>query len=82
MSHRSTPREIADEVTPSRAEQIRLSDRRTQRLQAYVEGLLPPHLETKVDVVVTPFIPTAAVLPATAEALLDADQTDIPPAQA
>jgi len=82
MSRRSTPREIASEVTPSRAEQIRLSDRREQRLKAYVEGLLPPHLETQVDVVVTPFITTAAVLPATAEALLDAEETDIPPAQA
>ena len=79
MSHQSqSPHEIADEITPSQAEQVRCSKQREERLQAYAEGLLPPHLEAKVDVAITPGISTAAVLPATAEALLDADETDLP----
>lgn len=58
------------------------SPERAQRLTDYIQGILPPHLSTKVDVVVTPFVQTGAVLPATADALLDADETELPPEQA
>lgn len=85
MSQRHTPsdpRTAATAATPSEAEQVRCSPERAQRLTDYIQGILPPHISTKVDVIVTPAVETAAVLPATAEALLDADETDLPPEQA
>lgn len=84
MSQHQSPsaRAAAAEVTHSEAEQVRCSPERAQRLTDYIQGILPPHISTKVDVIVTPAVETAAVLPATAEALLDADETDLPPAQA
>jgi len=66
----------ADALTPPEAAQVRTSQERAEALKQYIEGLLPSHLAADVDVVITERVSTAAVLPATEDALLDGDETD------
>jgi Mg-chelatase subunit ChlD len=72
----------ADALTPPEAAQVRTSQERAEALKQYIEGLLPSHLAADVDVVITEQVSTAAVLPATEDALLDGDETDFDRQQA
>ncbi|SEP00156.1 von Willebrand factor type A domain-containing protein [Halorientalis persicus] len=67
-----------DTFTPDEAAHVRTSSVREQRLADTVTGLLPPHLEARVDLRVLPSVDTGFIMPATADALtsdagLDAD---------
>jgi len=68
--------------TPNKAKKVRLSNKREHRLKQYIHGLLPSHLNKKVDVVITPHVETACVLPATEEELISSDQTEFDRKQA
>jgi hypothetical protein len=72
----------AADLTPPEAAQVRTSRKRAEGLKQYIEGLLPSHLAAEVDVVITEKVSTAAVLPATEDALLDGDETDFDKEQA
>ncbi|QLH82126.1 vWA domain-containing protein [Halosimplex pelagicum] len=72
----------AADLTPPEAAQVRTSRQRAASLKQYIEGLLPSQLAAEVDVVITEQVSTAAVLPATAEALLDGEETDFDRQQA
>jgi len=78
--HDTTAR--AADLTPPEAAQVRTSRKRAEGLKQYIEGLLPSHLAAEVDVVITEKVSTAAVLPATEDALLDGDETDFDRQQA
>jgi len=67
-----------DTFTPDEAAHVRTSSVREQRLADTVTGLLPPHLEARVDLRILPSVDTGFIMPATADALtsdggLDAD---------
>jgi hypothetical protein len=71
----SSPQSLAaDLTTPSPAE-VRTSKQRAEEIKQYILGLLPAHISKTVDVVITENVPTAAVLPATEDALLTDDRT-------
>lgn len=83
MSTRSSElQRRASDLTSPQAAQVRTSRDRAQSIKQYIEGLLPSDLAAEVDVVVTEEVSTAAVLPTTADALLDGDETDFDRQQA
>lgn len=84
MSHSEStrPSRLAAEISRPDARQIRTSEKRAEEIKQYIIGLLPAHINERVDVVITPHVETAAVLPATEGALLDGDQTDFSRQQA
>ena len=59
---------------------VRASAGRRDRLQAFLQGHLPPGVD--VEVVLTPAVQTAAVLPADVDALVSSDATDLEQQQA
>ena len=71
----------AEIATPSPAE-VRTSKQRAEEIKQYILGLLPAHISKSVDVVITEQVPTAAVLPATEDALLTDEQTEFDRQQA
>ncbi|MFD1635420.1 VWA domain-containing protein (plasmid) [Haloplanus ruber] len=83
MSHqaRTAPGHDSD-LTPPEAAQVRTSRDRATSIKQYIEGLLPSDLAAEVDVVITENVATAAVMPATEDALLDGDETDFDRQQA
>jgi len=64
----------AQRFVPDVAAQVRTSSGRTERLRAFIRGHLPT--ETDVEVVLTPAVETAAVLPANLDALVASDATE------
>jgi hypothetical protein len=70
----STQSRVAGLTTPTPVE-VRTSKQRAGEIKQYILGLLPAHLSKTVDVVITENVPTAAVLPATEDALITDDQT-------
>lgn len=71
----------AEIATPSPTE-VRTSKQRAEEIKQYILGLLPAHISKSVDVVITEQVPTAAVLPATEDALLTDEQTEFDRQQA
>lgn len=71
----------AEIATPSPAE-VRTSKQRAEEIKQYILGLLPAHISKSVDVVITEQVPTAAVLPATEDALLTDGQAEFDRQQA
>lgn len=71
----------AEIATPSPAE-VRTSKQRAEEIKQYILGLLPAHISKSVDVVITEQVPTAAVLPATEDALLTDEQAEFDRQQA
>ncbi|MDS0283927.1 VWA domain-containing protein [Haloarcula onubensis] len=71
---------IAEKFAPEMAAQVRMSPGRTERLHAFVCGHLPSGID--VEVVLTPTVKTAAVLPAEADALVRSDATELERQQA
>lgn len=84
MSQSQPPRSdhLASELTPSRERQTRLSEARVQHIREYVHGLLPAHTHSRVEVTISEHVETAAVVPASEDALLDGEHTDFTPNQA
>ena len=72
----------ASEITTPSPLQVRTSKQRAEEIKQYILGLLPAHISKSVDVVITPQVPTAAVLPATEDALITDEQTEFDRAQA
>jgi Mg-chelatase subunit ChlD len=72
----------ANALTPPKPAQVRTSRDRAESIKQYIEGLLPSDLAAEVDVVITEHVATAAVMPATEDALLDGDKTDFDRQQA
>lgn len=70
----------ARRFVPDVAAQVRTSSGRTERLRAFVRGHLPPGID--VEVVLTPAVETAAVLPANPNALVASDATEFERQQA
>ena len=70
----------AQRFVPDVAAQVRTSSGRTERLRAFIRGHLPT--ETDVEVVLTPSVETAAVLPANLDALVASDATEFERQQA
>ncbi len=70
----------AQKFVPDVAAQVRTSSGRTERLRAFIRGHLPT--ETDVEVVLTPAVETAAVLPANLDALVASDATEFERQQA
>lgn len=77
----STPNYVSD-LTAPKPEQVRLSRDRADELKQYIQGLLPSHLHAKVDVVISKQVNTAAVMPATEDALIHDEQSDFDRQQA
>lgn len=73
---------FASKLTPSRERQTRLSEARVQHIREYVLGLLPAHIHSSVEVTISEHVDTAAVVPASEDALLDGEHTDFTPTQA
>ncbi|MDX1744797.1 MAG: hypothetical protein R3324_02570, partial [Halobacteriales archaeon] len=73
------PAQLAETLTPDVAARVRASTDRADRLRAFICGHLPPGVE--IEVVLTPAVQTAAVLPADLEAILRSDATDLERAQ-
>jgi uncharacterized protein YegL len=71
---------LAETLTPDIPALVRASRKRAERLRAFICGHLPPGI--KIEVVLTPAVQTAAVLPADLEAILRSDATDLERAQA
>lgn len=77
MSHSeetSPPQSRAAGLTTPSPVEVRTSKQRAGEIKQYILGLLPAHLSKTVDVVITENVPTAAVLPATEDALITDDQ--------
>ncbi|WP_255152702.1 VWA domain-containing protein [Halorarius halobius] len=70
----------AQRFVPDVTAQVRTSSGRTERLRAFVRGHLPPGID--VEVVLTPAVETAAVLPASLDALVASDATEFERQQA
>lgn len=64
--------EAAAAVTPDPPTQARQSSKRTRRLTEYIQA----HTGEDIEVVLTPYVRTACVLPADVDRLIDADATD------
>lgn len=82
QSQRRRAGELASTITPSRPAQTRRSRSRTTHLREFVHGLLPAHINSRVEVRITENVTTAAVVPASTEALVDGDQTEFSPSEA
>ncbi|MFC7142957.1 hypothetical protein ACFQMA_24430 [Halosimplex aquaticum] len=67
-------------VTPNITSRVRISTGRADRLRAFICGHLPSGID--VEVVLTPAVKTAAVLPAEADALVRSDATELERQQA
>lgn len=67
--HPTTFDQAGRAIQPTPAE-IRTSNQRASEIRQYVLGLLPAHISERVDVIIAPGIRTAAVLPATEDALV------------
>ena len=67
-------------LTPDIASRVRTSASRADRLRAFICGHLPSGVD--VEVVLTPAVKTAAVLPAEPDALVRSDATDLERQQA
>jgi hypothetical protein len=65
---------------PDIAPRVRTSDSRADRLGSFIRGHLPPDVD--VEVVLTPGVETAAVLPVDIDALVSSDATDLERQQA
>jgi len=76
----SSTRPTAQRFVPDVAAQVRTASGRTERLRAFVRGHLPPGID--VEVVLTPAVETAAVLPADLDALVASDATEFERQQA
>jgi hypothetical protein len=66
--------------TPDVHARVRASAGRRDRLRSFLQGHLPPGVD--VEVVLTPAVQTAAVLPADIDALVSSDATDLERQQA
>ncbi|WP_324665734.1 VWA domain-containing protein [Haloarcula sediminis] len=69
-----------EKSTPDTASLVRTSASRSDRLRAFIRGHLPLGLD--VEVILTPAVKTAAVLPAEADALVRSDATELERQQA
>jgi uncharacterized protein YegL len=69
------PAQLAETLTPDVTARVRASRDRAERLRAFICGHLPPGID--IEVVLTPAVQTAAVLPADLEAVLRSDATDL-----
>jgi len=69
-----------ERFTPDTTSRVRTSASRADRLRAFICGHLPS--DTDVEVVLTPAVKTAAVLPAEADALVRSDATELERQQA
>jgi Mg-chelatase subunit ChlD len=72
LTPQSTGTETAASVTPDAPEQARQSSQRARRLTEYVRA----HTGENIEVVLTPHVKTACVLPADTDRLIDTDATD------
>lgn len=66
--------------TPDVHARVRMSAGRADRLQSFLQGHLPPGID--IEVVLTPAVQTAAVLPADVDALVSSDATELERRQA
>jgi hypothetical protein len=71
---------LVETFSPDVHARVRASAGRTDRLRAFLQGHLPPSVD--VEVVLTPAVQTAAVLPADIDALVSSDATDLERRQA
>ncbi len=82
QSQHSRTSNLASTLTPPKPKQTRCSGSRTTHLREFVHGLLPAHITSRVEVRVTENVATAAVVPASTEALVDGEQTEFSPSEA
>jgi len=75
-----TSNALVETFTPDVNARVRASTDRCDRLRIFLQGHLPPSVD--VEVVLTPAVQTAAVLPADVDALVSSDATDIERRQA
>jgi len=78
----SRRRQLSTGLTPDKPRVARQSTQRAEQIKQYIHGLLPSDMHATVDVVITDHVTTAAVAPATADALMDSEQTDVNQKQA
>ncbi|WP_049986465.1 VWA domain-containing protein [Halobellus rufus] len=78
--HETEPVHPTEQFCPDIAPRVRSSASRADRLQAFICGHLPTGID--VEVVLTPAVKTAAVLPAEADALVRSDTTELERQQA
>jgi hypothetical protein len=71
---------LVETFSPDIHARVRASAGRRDRLRAFLQGHLPPCVD--VEVVLTPAVRTAAVLPADVDALVSSDATDLERQQA
>ena len=69
-----------ESFTPNVHARVRSSAGRTDRLRSFLQGHLPPGVD--IEVVLTPAVQTAAVLPADVDALVSSDATELERRQA
>jgi len=69
-----------ESFTPNVHARVRSSAGRADRLRSFLQGHLPPGVD--IEVVLTPAVQTAAVLPADVDALVSSDATDLERQQA
>ena len=79
-THSADPTPQVEGVTPNITSRVRTSASRADRLQAFICGHLPTGID--VEVVLTPAVKTAAVLPAEDDALVRSDATELERQQA
>lgn len=79
-THSADPTPQVERVTPNITSRVRISTGRADRLRAFICGHLPSGID--VEVVLTPAVKTAAVLPAEADALVRSDATELERQQA
>jgi uncharacterized protein YegL len=71
---------LVETFTPDVHARVRMSVGRADRLQSFLQGHLPPGID--IEVVLTPAVQTAAVLPADVDALVSSDATELERRQA
>src|SRR6056297_1169062 len=71
---------LVETFSPDVHARVRSSTGRRDRLRAFLQGHLPASID--VEVVLTPAVQTAAVLPADIDALVSSDATDLERRQA
>lgn len=77
QTHSSVVDRKAEKAVLPKPEVARQCRERANDIKNYIEGLLPSHLDTVVDVIITQQVPTACVAPKDPDALVEIENADI-----